>query len=633
MVKRNTNFKQMFLADNILIDVINSQSHSSYKNANNFAFNQHNSCVECESYKKFKSIPFPETIRDSNGNINPDRSDGNSSSSDSSSDGENGNNDDNSLNQRIMQPISNNGNIDNNYNPSNQRMTQPQSNDENRYNSLNQRIIQPLPNDSSSDSSNESDSENLDRPQNPQNLSLNNDNNINQRISTQAGLDIDNEAVQIRQENKDFVAGEEQFVEPLSEDQFMDVNVPNISPYRGSAKKRKEFKIKTRRKKYVSLPHSREKKLPVDKDQIDHKIRRLYADATAGEEQFNAPVPEEEFMDVNVPPPYSRDKKLTVDGDQDDHKIRVQDIDETVGEEQFNAPVPEEEIMDINVPIKTKSNSKEEYEQIKKAKVFLHSSKKKQRERKKKLRLLKLKNQRLRQLYSENKNQILENEQLQKDGTLDENVYNDSKLHSDHNQQRTDTLNEHFDIDEKYNNESKDALTVSKKPTIRLRKFAYGTLPEQENISKPEIRVAKFANQELIRDKQNITNNLQYFCELCKMKFAKYSFLKQHLQANHGKKQYKMDFPDAGKYLALAKKVENKNDRSEFFYQNFNANNDASADITSYWCSKCQKFLQNFKIMQKHMLDHEEGETAAKRSITRERKPQNNKKILYESYN
>ena len=58
MVKRNTNFKQMFLADNILIDVINSQSHSSYKNANNFAFNQHNSCVECENYKSIPICPI-----------------------------------------------------------------------------------------------------------------------------------------------------------------------------------------------------------------------------------------------------------------------------------------------------------------------------------------------------------------------------------------------------------------------------------------------------------------------------------------------------------------------------------------------------------------------------------------------
>ena len=63
MVKRNTNFKQMFLADNILIDVINSQSHSSYKNANNFAFNQNNSCVECENYKNFKSIPICLILR------------------------------------------------------------------------------------------------------------------------------------------------------------------------------------------------------------------------------------------------------------------------------------------------------------------------------------------------------------------------------------------------------------------------------------------------------------------------------------------------------------------------------------------------------------------------------------------
>merc|ERR1712074_334480 len=100
------------------------------------------------------------------------------------------------------------------------------------------------------------------------------------------------------------------------------------------------------------------------------------------------------------------------------------------------------------------------------------------------------------------------------------------------------TMSEHTSSD--YNDDKNQTLTSSKRPTIRLRKFAYGTLPEQENISKPEIRVAKFAGQELIKDKNNIASQLQYLCELCKMQFPKYSSLKQHLQENHGKKQYKI---------------------------------------------------------------------------------------------
>ena len=591
----------MFLADNILMDVINSKIQSFYKHTNASASNPHKLCTDCEKHKTLNILPFPETIKDSYGNIDTNIHDDSSSSSDSSSDDENGNNP-NSNNQRIIQPPSYNENIDTD--SLSQRLTQPQSNGENVYNSMNQKIIQPLPSYSPSISSNESDTESLHRIQNPQHspqikdprsngYDLTQPNNINQERSntniadlTQAEMDINADSYNIRQRNEDLANGEEQFTAPLPEEVFRDVNVPNIRKFESSDKKRKKLKSKIRKKKDNLLQNLRDKKDFINKGQVGYNIRRQNDDETAGEEEFTSPVPEEDFMNVL-------------------------------------APIP------------SKNNSNDEYEDfdhhIKKTKRVIPSRIRKQQKRIKKLKLLKLRNQRLRQLYHENKNQILQFESPQKDDSINQKFDPKNQKSDIDEMQRDVTMSEHTNSD--YNDDKNQTLTSSKRPTIRLRKFAYGTLPEQENISKPEIRVAKFAGQELIKDKNNIASQLQYLCELCKMQFPKYSSLKQHLQENHGKKQYKIVFPDEGKYLARARKIVHKDDGSKFFYQNFNSNNDATMDITSYWCSKCQKFLENFKIMQKHMLDHEEGETAAKRSITRERKPKNNKKILYESYN
>ena len=591
----------MFLADNILMDVINSKIQSFYKHTNTSASNPHKLCTDCEKHKTLNILPFPETIKDSYGNIDTNIHDDSSSSSDSSSDDENGNNP-NSNNQRIIQPPSYNENIDTD--SLSQRLTQPQSNGENVYNSMNQKIIQPLPSYSPSISSNESDTESLHTIQNPQHspqikdqrsngYDLTQPNNINQERSntniadlTQAEMDINADSYNIRQRNEDLANGEEQFTAPLPEEVFRDVNVPNIRKFESSDKKRKKLKSKIRKKKDNLLQNLRDKKDFINKGQVGYNIRRQNEDETAGEEEFKSPVSEEDFMDVT-------------------------------------APIP------------SKNNSNDEYEDfdhhIKKTKRVIPSRIRKQQKRIKKLKLLKLRNQRLRQLYHENKNQILQVESPQKDDSIDQKFDPKNQKSDIDEMQRDVTMSEHTNSD--YNDDKNQTLTSSKRPTIRLRKFAYGTLPEQENISKPEIRVAKFAGQELIKDKNNIASQLQYLCELCKMQFPKYSSLKQHLQENHGKKQYKIVFPDKGKYLAHARKIVHKDDGSKFFYQNFNSNNDGTMDITSYWCSKCQKFLENFKIMQKHMLDHEEGETAAKRSITRERKPKNNKKILYESYN
>ena len=313
--------------------------------------------------------------------------------------------------------------------------------------------------------------------------------------------------------------------------------------------------------------------------------------------------------------------------------------------------------------------------------------------------MLKLKQQRLKQLYFENKNQILENQKLQSDekdihppahdkqsfANDKQSIADDNQLIDYANQSITDDM-QSIAEDEQYSEGNDVQLDdILKKPRIRLRKFAYGTLPQQENITKPEIRIAKFANQKNLKNKENISKiDLQYLCELCKIKFPRYSALKQHLQENHGKKQYKIYFPDSGKYLALARKVSQDNEQSRdlpqqesitkskirvakfanqenlqskenvsnhenekyltlskktkqdngnnVFYDNFLTNNEKTVDLTSYWCAKCQKFFQNLKTMQEHLHEHENEAIAVKRSKTTEKLPNNPKKMFYEPY-
>ena len=122
--------------------------------------------------------------------------------------------------------------------------------------------------------------------------------------------------------------------------------------------------------------------------------------------------------------------------------------------------------------------------------------------------MLKLKQQRLKQLYFENKNQILENQQLQSDekdilplvhdkqsfANDKQSIADDNQLIDYANQSITDDKQSIAD-DEQYS-EGNDVHVedVFKKPRISLKKFAYGTLPQQENITNPERRIAKFAS-------------------------------------------------------------------------------------------------------------------------------------------
>ena len=631
MVKRKTNFQQMFLADSNLTSQIQLQNQSLINRNKSITYipSQNDSCTECRQ-SNINKPPFPEEIRDPNGNINTTFGSQISSSSSSSND----------------------------------------ENNDNNYNALNQKKIKPLPNYSPQVSSSESDMENLENFQNsnvqrdfsPQiNEQSRNDVNSTKADSTQEEMDIFNDESTNQSRQNDDLAQEEQFTAPLSEDDFRGINVSNINSSRRSYPKMKVKKLKRKieRKKEEYLQKVREKKMAANRDQVEYKIRKPDEDATVGEEQFTTPVPEEEFMDINIPMSSKkerkevREKKMAANRDPIEYKIRKPDEDATLGEEQFTTPLPEEEFMDINIPISSKRERKEENEdfgnQLKRDRRVLPSRIRKQQERKKKLKLLKIKNQRLKQLYYENKNQILRNENLKKDDSLDENDEDISFLYADpkkeilknDNQQTDDGISEHGSVDAKSNkttsssstnNDKKQTMLDSKRPVIRLRKFAYGTLPEQENITKPQIRVAKFADQELIKDKRNLTKELQYLCELCKIQFPKYSSLKQHLQNNHEKKQYNVVFPDSGKYLAFARKVKHKDDGSKFFYQNFNSNNDVTTDLTSYWCSKCKKFFKNFQAMQAHLKYHENENVAAKRSITKERVTANKKKMFYGPY-
>ena len=373
MVKRNTNFKQMFLADNTLIDVINSKLHSINNNTNNIGYipYQNQSCVECDNSKKIEKLPFPEAIKDSNGNINTNLRVGSSSSSESSSDDdENGNNNYNSINQ----PSANNENIDSNYNLSNQRITQTQPNNENVYNSLNQRIIQPLQDYSPISSSDESNTENLlnsrsefppqiteNRPSNDILTQPNNtfQENLNAYIadSTPVEMEITNNRDQIRQQNEDLTSAEEPFTAPLPEEHFMDINVSNISQPRRSINKMKRLKSKIRKKQEDAKRKSRKDLNPIK----GSRTSRLHNEKILEED-------EEMLSDVE-------EKHNTIDNER--KKRNKQDI----------------------------SNL---------------SRVRKQQRRKEKMKLLKLKQQRLKQLYLENKNKKMEH--LQPDDDIADSI-------------------------------------------------------------------------------------------------------------------------------------------------------------------------------------------------------------------
>ena len=86
------------------------------------------------------------------------------------------------------------------------------------------------------------------------------------------------------------------------------------------------------------------------------------------------------------------------------------------------------------------------------------------------------------------------------------------------------------------------------------------------------------------------------------------------------------------KYLNLTKKTRRDNSENNVFYDNFLSNNEKTVDLTSYWCAKCQKFFQNLKTMQEHMQEHENEAIAVKRSKTKEKLPNNPKKMFYEPY-
>ena len=605
----------MFLADDTLIDVMKSKSQSIYNNTNNLAYipNKNQSCAECNNSKGLQKLSFPETIKDSNGNIDTIIRDESSSTSESSSDDENGDNNYNSSNQRMIQPSSSNENIDPYYTSPNQRITQPQPNGENIYNSLNQRIIHPLQNYSPSYSSNDSDTENPDSNQNFQNLNLRSENsphddiltlpnnitreNSNSYFANQTEMEDDRD--QIRQD-MDLANDEEEFTAPLPEEQFMDINVPNISQHRRPASKMKRLKSKIRRKH-----EDTQRKIRMKQEDAQRKSRKVMNPV---KDSGTSQLPDERTLD--------EDEEMYSDSEKKN---------ETTDNER------------------KKSNKKDRSN-------LLRS--RKQGRRIEKLKLLKLKQQRLKQLYLENKNQKMKDPQSkdEMEDIIDDKLSN----HDDHlddiskrptiklrkfaygtmpQQENINRLDESNDADDKSNeyveNQKED---IPKRPRIQLRKSAYGEMPEQENISHPEIRVVEFANQKHLKNKENISNNLQYLCELCRIHFPKYSSLKQHLQENHKKEKYKIEFPDQGKYLALGRKVKHGNNGKQFFYQNINMNNEDATDLTSYWCSKCQKFFKSFKSMQSHMQKHENGEATAKRSITKDRPLRQNKKMFYKAY-
>ena len=412
----------MFLADDTLLDVMKSKSQSIYNNTNNLAYipNKNQSCAECNNSKGRQKLSFPETIKDSNGNIDTIIRDESSSTSESSSDDENGDNNFNSSNQRMIHPSSSNENIDPYYTSSNQ-----QPNGENIYNSLNQRIIHPLQNYSPSYSSNDSDTENPDNNQNFQNsppddiLTLPNNitrENSNSYFADQTEMDDDRD--QIRQD-MDLANDEEEFTAPLPEEQFMDINVPNISQHRRPASKMKRLKSKIRRKH-----EDTQRKIRMKQEDAQRKSRKVMNPV---KDSGTSQLPDERTLD--------EDEEMYSDSEKKN---------ETTDNER------------------KKSNKKDRSN-------LLRS--RKQGRRIEKLKLLKLKQQRLKQLYLENKNQKIKDPQ-KKDEM--EDIIDDNGTKPQ--QETISKVDETIDVDDKSNEYDKNQTKDISRPKIQLRKFAYGTL-------------------------------------------------------------------------------------------------------------------------------------------------------------
>ena len=61
--------------------------------------------------------------------------------------------------------------------------------------------------------------------------------------------------------------------------------------------------------------------------------------------------------------------------------------------------------------------------------------------------------------------------------------------------------------------------------------------------------------------------------------------------------------------------------KEQIYYQNFDSkakDETFHQDLTSYWCSKCQTFFKNFKLLQDHRKkEHSQSNVAAKRSVSK----------------
>ena len=149
--------------------------------------------------------------------------------------------------------------------------------------------------------------------------------------------------------------------------------------------------------------------------------------------------------------------------------------------------------------------------------------------------------------------------------------------------------------------------------------------PEKQR-SREKIRIKDFASQRNLANTKNIdTGKKKYFCDLCGEGFENYSLFREHIGHKHNRTQYKIKFPKTGKYKAVAiKKIKRKSrivNKDKIYYDNFDSKYKGKTthkDLTSYWCSECQKFFQNFNLLQDHMKkDHSQGVVGAKRSISK----------------
>ena len=523
MVKRNTDYKQMFLVDNILFDRIKCSSKSNYD-----LIKSEEKCKECSTHPSFlyPETSFPESILKSNKNLNRNDLDQHTSS-ESSSDDDDGDDE----------------------NPT--AMTQPHTPMDL---SINQ-IDSPPPEDVSINENQLIQNPLVRLPVNIDNL----DNDIDTQVNR--STNFRERSPLRRQLESDVPSFSLPVVNSKDSEQINRMDTEDVQPIQKTNDDLEKIRKEERKQRLIRIRQRQAKILRKIKKQNRKKGKQL--------------------LDTD------EDQIMQSDNDKEDNKI----------DDEGDSPYGET------------SNG---FEDIRK-----------EERRRRLLRIRKGQAKILRNIQRKNRNDQRKKKRIEKyEATRD--LKSMSKVQSGVNQDKNmESFDEKDDFQsDKENEDVKISSKVSSTP--------------QKQRSRKEIKIKDFASQRNLPKTSNTHAKKKHcFCELCGVGFENYSLFREHFKHNHKRKQYTIKFPNTGKYKAVAlKKVKRKSkivNKNKIFYDNFDSkdkdyDNFDSKDmgktthkeLTSYWCSKCQKFFQNFNLLQDHMKkDHSQGDVGSKRSISK----------------